>query len=63
MIMTVMVMVLVLNGNNDGDSDDNWMKFMLQKGTSPVLQDKEEFCLTLISVKFTTRIAIVYCRM
>ena len=51
MIMTVMVIVMMI------------VKFMLQKGTSPVSQDKEEFCLTLILVKFTTRIAIVYCRM
>ena len=63
MIMTVMVMVLVLTMVMGMVIVIMIMKFMLQKGASPVSQDKEEFCLTLISVKFTTRIATVYCRM
>ena len=54
-----MVMVLVLNGNNDGDGDDDngvyapeghFTSFAGQRGV-------------LFNLEFTTRIAIVYCRM
>ena len=63
MIMTLMLMVLLFTMVMVMVIVMMIMKFVLQKGSSPVSQDKEEFCLSLISVKFTTRIAIVYCRM
>ena len=62
--MTVMMMVLVLNGNNDGDGDDDNEVYASEGHfTSFAGQRGVLFIITLISVKFTTRIATVYCRM
>ena len=57
-----MVMVLVLNGNNDGDSYD-YEEDHAPEGRFTSFAGQRQSCLILISVKFTTRIAIVYCRM